>query len=796
MAADDVRAGAGGLARRPTSRLAPALADALVRRRWLVLALCALLAAGSAAGLRDLEFSSDYRVFFSRQNPELEAFEALQKVYSKSDNLVFVLRPDHGDAFRPEVLGAARSLTDAAWRLPFATRVDGVVNFQHSHARGDELIVQDLVPADLEPTPARLARIRQIALAEPLLRDRLVSADATTLGVNVTLNPPQKSQDEVPLIMAEARRLAGELRAAHPHITVAITGQVALNNAFVEATYADLRTLIPIMYAMIALALLAFLRSLVAVLATVLVIGLSAVTAMGLAGWLGILLSPPSAVAPTIILTLAVADSVHILVTMLHERGRGASAEAALRESLRINFQPVFLTSLTTAIGFLSLNFSDAPPFRDLGNITALGVGAAWIYAVLFLPALLMVLPPRAPRHLWDRAPARMEEVAAWVIRHRRRVLVGTAVAVALLAAWIPRIELNDQFVDYFDPSIRFRADTDFATEHLSGIYQMHWSLPSGSSGGIAEPAYLERLHAFKTWLEARPEVVHVNSLSDVMVRLNRNLHGDDPAHHRLPDSRELAAQYLLLYEMSLPFGLDLNNRIDIDRAATRLVATLENITTADARALAAAARDWLDRNFESARGSPATGPFVMFAYISERNIQAMLYGTAVALALISIVLTVALRDLRLGLLSLIPNLVPVIVAFGLWALVIGEIGLAVSVVAATSLGIIVDNTVHFLSKYRRARREQSAGAAAAVRHAFRTVGAALLVTSAVLIAGFAMLALSAFQLNASLGLLTAISIAAALVADFTLLPALLLTLDRPSLPYGTVAAHEPAAAR
>lgn len=756
-----------------------AYADAVLRRRWGVLVGCMLIAAGCGAGLRFLEFATDYRVFFSRDNPELAAFEALQNVYGKADNLLLVVRPASGDAFAPEVLSAVRELTEAAWQLPFATRVDSVANFQHSFARGDELIVEDLVPREDALGPEQAERIRRIALDEPTLRDRLVSGDGETLAVNVTLNPPQASRDEMPMVIGEARRLVAGVQVEHPALRIAITGQAALNNAFLEATRADLRTLIPVMCVVIMASLYFFLRSVVAVAAVLLVIGMSAATALGLAGWLGILLSPPAAAAPTIILTLAVADSVHILVTMLNESARGATHAQAIRESLRLNFHPIFLTSLTTVIGFLSLNFSDAPPFRDLGNITAMGVAAAWIYAILLLPALLAVLPPvvaGAP----PRAPAALfSAFAGLVVRNRRQVLALSALVVVALGASIPRIELNDQFVDYFDPSIPFRADTDFATEHLSGIYQMHWSLPAGVSGAIADPTYLRNLEGFATWLRARPDVVHVNSLSDTVKRLNRNLHGDDPAFHRLPENRDLAAQLLLLYEMSLPYGLDLNNRIDVDKSSTRLVATLENITTGEARALAADAADWLGEHFPSAREAPATGPFVMFAYISERNILAMLSGTALALALISLSLTLALRDLRLGAISLVPNVVPVVLAFGIWALGVGEVGLAASVVAATSLGIIVDNTVHLLSKYRRARLEQAAGPAAAIRYAFTTVGAALFVTSAVLVAGFAVLAFSAFALNESLGLLTALTITTALIADFTLLPALLTTLDR-----------------
>jgi len=754
-----------------------AYANWVIRWRWLVIVASLIGAMMIASGGQFLGFSTNYRVFFSEQNPQLQAFESLQRVYIRDDNISIVIHPAEGDVFTPELLTSIREMTEEAWKVPYTTRVDSITNFQNSTADEDELTVEDLVGADSPLDAADLARIRAAALAEPLILHRLISEDARTTSVNITATLPLKSESEIPEAMAAARALADDFRAKHPDARVALTGSVALNNAFSESAEGDIKTLVPLMYGVLLVVMIGLLRSVSGTFATLMVIGLSAATAMGLAGWLGILLTPPSVTAPTIILTLAIADSIHVLVTMFHEMRRGASKREALVESLRVNFHPVFLTSLTTTIGFLSLNFSDAPPFRDLGNITAMGVIAAWFYSIMFLPALMAVLPVRVKVAENGKSTA-MDRLAGLVIARRKSLLWGTAVVVVGLGALIPRIELNDQFVKYFDPSIEFRADTDFAMEKLSGIYQAQWSLPAADEGGISDPEYLAGLAAFTEWLRAKDMVVHVQTMSDIFKRLNRNMHGDDPAFYGLPEERDLAAQYLLLFEMSLPYGLDLNNQINVDKSATRVIATLENITTNELRALDRDAEAWLDANFASAGGTEASGPFVMFAYIAKRNIEGMLTGTLAAFLLISASLMIALKSVRLGLISLVPNLVPPIMAFGVWAVLVGEIGLASSVVTATALGIIVDATVHFLSKYQRAQKYHGADAEAAVRYAFSTVGTALWVTTAILIAGFAVLSLSTFKINATLGQLTAITLFMAIVVDFLLLPALLLALD------------------
>ena len=758
-------------------RWVAAYAGWVLRWRWPVIAVLAVLALAAASGVRNLTFSTDYKVFFGAENPQFQAFLDLQNTYARDDNVMFVLRPAAGTAFTPAFLTAMRGLTEEGWRLPFATRVDSLNNFQHSYAQGDDLTVRDLIPADQKLTAAALAEIRRVALGEPLLVNRLVSPDGGTAAVNVTLSLPRADETEAPTVMAAARSLAAAFRDANPDVHVAIIGSVPLGYAFTEAAEADQRTLVPMMYAVLLAVTAVLLRSLAGTVVTLLVIGLSTATAMGFAGWAGIALTPVSVNAPTIILTIAIADSIHLLVTMFHEMRRGADRRAAIVESLRINFQPVFLTSLTTIIGFLSLNFSDSPPFRDLGNIIAVGVAAAWLYSILFLPAVMAVLPLRV-RPAATADGAAMDRLAGFVIARRRPVLTGMVLAAAGLTALIPRLEVNDQFHAYFDHGSTFRQDVDYAAEHLTGMYQLQWSIPAHETGGANEPAFLATLERFSAWLRAQAHVEHVQTLTDLQRRLNRNMHGDDPAYDRLPEDRELAAQYLLLFEMSLPYGLDLNNQINVDKSAVRVVATTENVTTAELRVIDDAAKAWLAANHPPAAEIGATGPAVIFAYIFNRNIEGMLTGTLLAFLLISGVLIIALRNLRLGLISLVPNLLPAAVAFGLWSLFVGEVGLAASVIAATSLGLIVDATVHFLSKYQRARRAGGADAEAAVRYAFRTVGTALWVTSAILIAGFCVLALSGFRMNEHLGLLTAAAIAAAVVIDFLLLPALLLTLD------------------
>ena len=758
----------------------------IVKWRWPVVLATVVVVALAGMGGQRLAFRNDYKVYFGEDNPQLRDFEAMQKIYTQPDNVLFVLEPPDGDVFTPENLDAVEFTTAEAWKIPHSIRVDSISNFQNTYSEEDDLIVEDLVAEAATWTREQVEAARKVALAEPMLLNRSISPGSHVTGVNVTLQMPE-DEDVTPVVVAAARDLATTIEARYLGTNVYLTGQTMLNNAFAESSMNDMTTLMPIMFGVIVLAMVVLLRNVSGTIGTVLVIVFSAATAMGMMGWLGMPLTAPTASVPTMVLTLAVADSIHVLVTMLRSMRLGESKREAIVHSLTINMQPVFLTSVTTAIGFLSMNFSDVPPLRDLGNATAIGVFAAFGLSTAFLPAIMAILPLRAPRLASDARKSRVDSLSDFVIAKRAPLLWASTAIVLLFAFLASRNELNDEFVNYFHESVAFRTDTDFTTENLSGIYAAEFSLSSGEDDGISDPAYLAKIDEFATWYRGQEHVVHVAVLTDTMKRLNQNMHGDDPAWHKLPEERDLAAQYLLLYEMSLPFGLDLNNQIDIGKSATRMIVTMGNVSSREMRALTSSGEQWLRDNAPAEMFSHGVGPAVMFSHISDRNIRGMLTGTLVAIGLVSVALVVALRSVKFGLLSMIPNLVPGVLGFGLWAVLYGQINLGLSVVVAMTFGIVVDDSVHFLSKYLRARRNGD-DPETAVRYAFSTVATALIVTTIVLVGGFSIMAMSSFDMNSGMGKLTALTIAFALIADFFLLPALLMKVDRAAPAMATVA--------
>ena len=750
-----------------------------LRRSWVTLILSVLLTVVAAWGASQLYFRGDYKVFFGAENPQLRDFESMQATFNKSDNVGIVIAPKQDSVFSERMLELVWRMTEDAWQTPYSSRVDSVTNFQFTEAIDDDLLVAPLLEFTEDLSPEKVEKIRTIALHEPSLVNKLISEDGRVTMINITVQ--QSDDDQLKTaqsaeIVTFVRDLVARYDLQYAGVEFHLTGVVMVNNGFFEEANKDASTLLPAMFIAVILMLVILLRSFTATTGTVLVIIMSIAATLGIAGWLGYYLSTATVNVPIIVMTLAVADCVHMGSGVLFNMRNGMHKNDAIAASLALNFKPIFITSATTAIGFLTFNFSDVPPLRDLGNLTAIGVILAWWLSITIFPAFLRVLPLNPPAVAEGKQPM-MNRFAEWNIRNRGWLLPVSSAVIVGFTVLMPFNSINDVAIEYFDEDVALRQDADFMQQYLTGFTTVDIALETGEASGVNSPLFLQKLESFSSWLRAQPEVDHVFTLADVYKRLNRNMHNDDNDFYRLPKEQDLAAQYLLLYEMSLPYGLDLNNQLNLNKSAVKLSVTLHENGSKEMVAFEQRVRSWLARYYPEVNVSVA-GVGLMFAHIGERNMTSMLWGTAWAIVMISGLLMIALKDVRLGLISLIPNLAPAGIGFGVWAVYNGNVNLGLSVVTSMCLGIVVDDTVHFLSKYKHAR-QAGKDAEQAVRYAFISVGKALWVTTLVLITGFMLLSLSDFNLNSDLGLLTAAIIAIALLVDFFFLPAFLMLVDK-----------------
>lgn len=744
--------------------------------KWIVL-LSLIIVVSIGTGAINLKTTSDFRIYFSNDNPQLVAFEALEKTYGKQDSLLFFIQPQNKNVFSKESLTLITELTDKAWLLPYSIRVNSLSNYQHTIVEGDDLETNYLLEDATLLSDKKIFNIKNIVLNEPSLINFLTDENSQVTAVQVRLNLPKDKNTANAEVVKAARALRKDFQQRYPDIQINLAGSSVAGVSLGEAVALDMSTLVIGSYVVIIIALLILLRSLRGMIATLLLISLSIVTTMGIYGWFNYTLAPVAGWVPSIIMTIAVADSVHILISYFHSLRQGMTRNDALRESLRINLSPVFVTSLTTIIGVLCLNFSDSPPFRDLGNMVALGVFIAFVLSMTFLPAVITLLSIKKSNISQSKNNA-MDSFSNWVILHSRKLLVAMTAFTLVLASFIPSNKLTEQWHHYFDRSFEIRNTIEGINDKLSGVHYLRYIIDSGEENGIHEPDYLNTLENFTQWARQQNQVAYVSSLTDISKRLNKNLHENKQDWYRIPDNRPLAAQLFLLYEIGLPRELNLDDLVNHNRSTTLVTLIVKKTDSESLLDIDRRAQKWLKTNASKYPSSEATGLDMIFAHINHRNIRSLLQGTLVALVLISLVLIIALKSVRLGLISLIPNLIPAALAYGTWGIFIGKIDLSASIVICMSLGIVVDDTVHFLSKYLRARREKNYNVNEGMRYAFNTVGVALMITTAVLVSGFLVLSLSHFSPTWVSGLLLAITLSYALITDFLLLPPLLSILD------------------
>jgi predicted RND superfamily exporter protein len=757
-------------------------------------------------------FNADYHVWFDKDNPDLVAFDRFQKVFAKEELALVAVAAKEGDIFDNRHLATLRTLTERFWTVPYVNRVDGLVNFNYTTADGDELLVEDFIPS----TPlaeADLAEKKRVALADPILSKFLLSRDAGMTQIALRVIVPEG----YPEGHIEAKRAMDSLvqlaRAENPGLDFRLGGTVVMNTAFNEFAQKDSQTLVPLMFLIIILALAFLLRSF---WGTVLPMGLLVTSILFpialFVGVMGMSLNNASVNVVQILVTIAIADSVHILTIFFQGMKQGMKRNEAIVHTFQVNFIPCLITSATTAAGFFSLLLQDVPPFRDLGLFAGAGSLYAFLASVFTLPALLSLIPFRARAKAAapatgsagaaatpqpaagspDRGALLPQWPVAWVDRidRRKKSIAWASLFLALASLGLfTRLVVDSSAVKFFSEETEFRQATEYIDGNIIGTNPYEFGFDAGSEGGVYDPAFLKKLERFQEYLLSRPDFrfTYVSSIVDVVKRLNQTLHGGDPAYYAIPDrdsvtaegdtlrARNLIAQYILLYTLSLPQGMDLTNQVNVDNSKARVTAFQQQLTSSRQTAVAAEINAWLDREMPEA-GARTLGVPIMFGNMMEMAMPGMLKGAATSLLLITFMLVVTFRSLRAGLLSMIPNVLPVVVMYGIIGLSGYMVNLSVAVVAMITLGIAVDDTVHFMQHYLEGIRQGLPRKQAIVR-SFQECGLAIVFTSIILVAGFLSLTLSDFAVNQDLGMFCSLVWVLALLAEFTVLPAIILLI-------------------
>jgi len=750
------------------------------RQGWIVFLTATALLLIAISGSQFLSFTTDFRSYFSTENPQLRAFEQLESDFNKQDTLVFLveMKDESTSVLNSDGLKFLNNLTNTAWKIPFARRVDSLINYQRIESTVDELIVDDLVPYEVKITEEKITQLSKYIQQQPRLLNNLISEDESLALVIVSLSLPDGDEQATKRLVANAKERLADI--AQDNISIKLFGSAIINLALAEAVERDLALLIPLSYLIIFAAIFFLSQSLAGTLLALTMTLLSVASVFGIFGWTGNQLTPVVGAVPSMIMIIVIADCMHILVSFQHYLKQGFEKAEAISAAVRINIKPVLITSVTTALGLLCLNFSESPPYRDLGNLVAMAAIIAGILALTWFPACLFIfsgskIPNNQKGAILENFFSRL---SGWILHHPQRIVAASILSITVALIGIMQLEFNEQWHQYYDESYDVRKALDTQNDKLYGVNFIQYSVESSKADGIYSVAYQEQLDQLVTWIRQQNSVGYVDALSAQIKELNQKLNADDKDMYKIPSSRELIAQSLLVYEMSLPMGMGMDQYINIDRSASRLTVYLHKSTSKQLIALDELILLQTSTHYPMLLLESGTGLDMVFAKISDSNSISLLKGTGLALFLISLILILVLKSLRLGLISLIPNIMPIVLAYGTWGFISGRIDLGLSIVACMSLGLVVDDTVHFLSKYKLAR-QLGKTTEQAIQYAFSTVGIAMVITTFVLAAGFSLLALSSFSPTHGMGALLALTAVFALIIDFLFLPILLIKFDK-----------------
>ena len=754
-------------------------AKLLIKYRYLSIGLIIIVVCLLATGLTKLTFNPDLETYFPEGHPAVIRYNEIDDMFIPTDNLIIAVHSNEGTLFNGDSLKVIEELTRKSWTIPYSVRVDSLTNYSYVKSVNDDLIVEPFIEEAEKKSIEFFEKRENLVAGEDIIYKSLISEDKKTSVVSIIVDPPgPNKEDQNSELINYILGFIEPIKESNENLDIRLLGNPYLDYISPRIVKAEMPVVMPLMLLLIFLIVFLMIRSYVAVLATFVVILMSLIATFGSIGILGSPLNQMVTTIPILIITLALADCIHLFSIYFQNRVKGISSKESMEKSLEMNIQPLFLTTISTCIGFLCLNFIEVAPLRDFGNAVAIGIGFAFIFTIFFIAPIVSFFEVKTASKVTKQTRF-STSVGSFILKNGNKLIFSITSISFLILLCIPMNELDENPTQmYAEGFTSFSSDTLWLDEKLSVTFPVNF-LATNEEGQVSDPDFLEILDKFSVWLEEREQVNHVTSLANNMKNLNKSMHGDDPEWKKIPENADLSAQYLFFYEMSLPMGLDLNSSISQDRKSTKISATLKDMSANEFKEFNNEVLGYLQQNNLENMISEPSSFRVIFTYMVEAIVNSLLYGLFIGILLITLIIGLFFRSYLLPALSIFPNILPIGMGFGLWGLFVGDVGFMVAVGMGSTLGVIVDFTVHFLSKYELARKEFKKSVEESVIYSFETVGFALIIMTVVLALGFSVLNLVTFIPIQDFAKFSVICFIGGLIINFLFLPNLLMKFDK-----------------
>lgn len=747
----------------------------LQKFKWLIAIGIPLLILVLSSNLKHLEIDGSYRIWFGEESKILKDYDDFRQTFGNDDAVIISFKDEKG-IFTKKALQSIDNITQALWQMKYVARVDSITNYQYIHVDSeepDDVIVEDFVQNIPNATAEYLKDRKEIAINDSLVVDRLISKDGTTTMISARLVP---KVNDVTDKSAEIMKRVHEILV--PEIALTgykywINGGSALNQAFVEVGTNDAATFTPLVLIVSILLLFLFFRRLSGALIPIGVVILTFLMVLSVQLIFDYKLNNFTTNLPVFVVAIGIADAVHIYIVWLMYKREGQGNSEAVLHSLKKNFLPIFLTSLTTAIGFATLTISKVIPVFTLGIATASGAVLAFLISIFWMPAVLLILKKEIKaKKVQKEVKQKPLGYGAFIVRYNKKIIFVTTLLFVLLAAGLFQVKVDSNTIRYFDKSVEIRKSTEFLMENLTGPMAYEIIVDSGKKDGIKDPQFLKTVERFYEEFQGKfPDVRRLSSLLDIVKRFNKILDGKE----EIPKSQNLVAQYLLLYSLSLPQGMEINDKMDINEQKLRITGQVNIVDTSKDLEMINYVHDWWENTPYSAN---VNGQTSMFTYMQRDVTDTLIYSLSLAIIFVSIVMLLIFKRFKLLWVFILPNILPVILVVGLMGWIGISIDMGVAIAGAIIIGVAVDDTIHFLVKYFDARK-RGLSLADTFDEVLYYAGKAILFTTVILSISFSLFSFSTFTPNQNFGIVTASALIIAFVVDLLLLPALLSIADK-----------------
>lgn len=728
----------------------------------------------------ELDFSA--QAWLSNDDPYIERLSEFEDLFGNDERLIVLMElKGERSVFEKDVIQGIDEITEKMWQVPEIVRVESLTNFHWSYAEGDELVTEPFLPPELIDQENFLKKRESDALEHRVIPGVYFSKDLKSAIIygRISYNPDRPS--DFAKITKGAQKLIADYEEDE-RFELHLLGEPILSQTFQTTSFKDLGTMLPFLFLLIIVYLAYSFRSWMGVFIPLTIIITSIGFATGLIGMLGIKANSLTFVLPSILMAIAIADSVHLLTTFFDQHLKGASIKDAAKRSLEKNLYPVFLTSLSTAIGFASLVSSNIVPVRDLGFLAATGTMAAMVFSyLLVIPLLTMFMTKREGKktsinqRMLSRDSVRV--YLTWIDKYKNAILLSF-VGFAILSTYVGlQNTIDSNPFSYFKPSDPLSKANVYTLEHYGGVGGPEILVDSGSAEGIKDPEYLKKVDSFQQWLVEKPYINSVMSVVNILKEMNQALFQGDPAQYKINDQRDVIAQELFLYTLGLPMGMDINNQVDLEQRNLRLSMLWEIQNSAESlEKINEIEKEAKKRELDVV----VTGKAILFQRMNNYVVNTFFSSISMALLLITIILIFVFKSVKVGLLSLIPNFIPVVFGAALLTVLEIPIDIGCAIVASVTLGIAVDDTIHYLAHYNKLVLQGFERFEALVE-VMATTGLALIITTVILVSCFGIFIFANLMPNVHFGLLCAFVISLALVCDLVVLPALILFGKKPN---------------